>query len=97
MDVRGTVLFMWGATTLGCWVVALFFLKYWSRTRERLFLYFSCAFWILSLNWLGLAIANPDQESRHWLYVARVVAFGCIIVGILAKNRSRGGPSRTQP
>jgi len=89
MASRDAALFLWGATTLGAWVVALFFLKYWSRTRDRLFLFFSAAFWILSLNWIGLAITTPDHESRHWIFIARVVAFTCIILGILDKNRPR--------
>jgi hypothetical protein len=82
------VLFMWGATTVACWIVALFFLKYWRSTRDRLFLFFSIAFWVLSLNWLGLAAADPYQEARHWAYLVRVVGFTCIILGILDKNRS---------
>jgi hypothetical protein len=90
MPARDMALFMWGATTLGCWVIALFFLKYWLRTRDQLFLFFSVAFLILSLNWIGLAIINPDHESRHWIFVVRVVAFLFIILGIVDKNRPAG-------
>jgi hypothetical protein len=84
---REVVVFMWGATTLGCWVIALFFLKYWSRTRDRLFLSFSAAFLILSFNWLGLVVTSPSQESRHWIFVVRIIAFALILLGILDKNR----------
>jgi len=93
MASRELVVFMWGATTFGSWVIALFFLKYWKRTRDRLFVFFSAAFWILSLNWIGLAITTPDHESRHWIFIARVVAFSFIILGILDKNRPT--PPRT--
>jgi hypothetical protein len=86
------VLFVWGGITMGCWVIALFFLKYWTRTRDRLFLFFSVAFWILSLNWLGLAVIDPDRESRHWIYVVRIAAFASILAGIADKNRPRDGP-----
>ena len=89
MTARDAVLFLWGASTLGCWVIALFFLKYWMRTRDRLFLFFSAAFWIMSVNWIALAVLSPAQESRHWIFVIRVVAFACIILGILAKNWPR--------
>jgi uncharacterized protein DUF5985 len=89
MTTREAVLFLWGASTLGSWVIALFFLKYWKRTRDRLFLFFSAAFWILSVNWIGLAVVNPSQESRHWIFVVRVIAFACILAGILAKNWPR--------
>jgi hypothetical protein len=87
----GIVMFIWGGTTVGCWVIGLYFLKYWTRTRDRLFLFFSAAFWILSLNWIGLALTLPDQESRHWIYVVRIIAFASIILGILDKNRTRPG------
>lgn len=93
MSSQQVVLFLWGATMMGCVVIALFFLKYWTRTRDRLFLFFSVAFWILCLNWIGLAILNPDHESRHWIFIARVVAFIFIILGILAKN----WPQRPKP
>lgn len=92
MDARDAVVFMWGATSFGSGIIALFFLKYWRRTRDRLFLFFSIAFSILSLNWIGLAITNPDHESRHWIFLARVVAFTFIILGILAKNWPPGRP-----
>lgn len=86
MGAPDVVLFMWGATTFGSWVIALFFLKYWKRTRDRLFLFFSAAFWILSVNWIALATTTPDYEARHWIFVARVLAFSFMILGILDKN-----------
>jgi hypothetical protein len=81
------ILFLWGATAFACWVIALFFLKYWRATRDRLFLFFSVAFWILSLNWIGLAATDPYREARHWAYLVRVAGFTSIILGILDKNR----------
>jgi hypothetical protein len=87
MSAREVLVFMGGATTLGCWVIALFFFKYWSKTRDRLFLCFAAAFLIFSLNWLALAVASPSQESRHWIFVVRIVGFALILLGILDKNR----------
>jgi hypothetical protein len=93
MTSRELLVFMWGAATLGCWVIALFFLRYWTLGRDRLFLYFSAAFWIFSLNWIELARAGGGPgESRHWIFVARIVGFACIILGILEKNRPETPP-----
>jgi hypothetical protein len=86
------LMFLWGATTLGAWVIGLFFLRFWKQTRERLFLYFAAAFWMLAANWLILAISNPPDEGRHWVYAMRIVAFLTLIAGILDKNRP-GRPS----
>ena len=81
---------LWGALAMACWVAGLFFLRFWRSSRERLFLFFVAAFWVFSLNWLGLAIVNPGVESRHLFYVFRLVAFSLLIAGIIDKNR-RGG------
>ena len=90
MNSHDAVLFLWGAIACACWVGALFFLKYWRRTHDRLFLFFSAAFWIFSLNWILLANTPPDYESRHWVYFVRVAGFACMIAGILEKNRGAG-------
>jgi hypothetical protein len=79
--------FLWGATSLACWAIGLFFLRFWRRTRDRFFGFFAAAFWLLALNWLILGIADPGDESRHWVYVLRVFAFLILIVAILDKNR----------
>lgn len=84
--------FLWGALTMASAVAAVFFLRYWRMTHDRLFAFFSIAFIVLALNWLALAIVDPNMETRHILYILRLVAFVLIIVGIVDKNR-RGTPS----
>jgi hypothetical protein len=79
--------FVWGATSACCWAIGLVFLRNWNHSRDRFFLFFAAAFWVLSLNWLALAALDPSQESRHWVYLLRVVAFLILIAGILDKNR----------
>lgn len=81
------LMFLWGGTAVGCWAVGLFFLQFWRTSRDRLFLYFAGAFWLLALNWLILAVANPPDEARHWVYAMRIVAFLVLIAGILDKNK----------
>jgi hypothetical protein len=81
------LLFIWGAASLGSWVIGLFFLRFWRQTRDRLFAFFAAAFWMLALNWLILALAAPADEVRHWVYAMRIVAFLTLIAGILDKNR----------
>jgi hypothetical protein len=82
--------FLWGALSMGSAVVALYFLRYWRVTRDPLFAYFSVAFAVMGLNWVGLALIDPGAESRHTLYLLRLAAFVLIIIGIVNKNR-RGG------
>ncbi|NUP12391.1 MAG: hypothetical protein HOW73_40620 [Polyangiaceae bacterium] len=66
---------------------ACFFLRFFLRSGERLFLYFSLAFLCFFANYLVLGLSQTSVESRHYVYVIRLIAFGLIIVGILDKNR----------
>jgi O-antigen/teichoic acid export membrane protein len=84
--------FLSGALAMATFVVGLFFLRYWRESRERLFLMFALAFWVLTVNWIGLGLLDPADESRTLLYVLRLAAFGLIIVAIVDKNRVRRPP-----
>jgi hypothetical protein len=78
-----------GALTMAAAVAGLSFLKLWRVSGDRLFLFLCGAFWALGLNWMALALARPADESRHFVYLLRLVAFLAILVGILDKNRRR--------
>jgi Na+/melibiose symporter-like transporter len=85
--VREFLMGMLGATTL---TVGLFFMRYWRASRDRLFVYFSLAFAVMSLSWIALAIASVTFEGRHLIYLLRLLAFVLIIIGIVDKNRRVG-------
>lgn len=80
-------LFILGACMMACSVAGLFFIRFWKKTQERLFLIFALAFWVLALNRLGLAIVATTSESRTYLYGVRLAAFALILVAIADKNR----------
>jgi hypothetical protein len=82
--------FLWGALAMGSLTIALFFLRYWRKSRDRLFVFFAIAFAAMSANWIGLAFIDPGAELRHTLYLLRLAAFVIIIVGIIDKNRGGG-------
>lgn len=81
---------MYGALVMGCLTVGLFFLRFWRRTQDRLFLGFGIAFWLLAANWLGLAF-TAAPETRTLLYLVRLAAFVLIITSIVDKNRAAKG------
>jgi hypothetical protein len=87
MSPSELTVFIWGCLATASVTVTLFFLRFWQLSRERLFLFFALGFLTLAANWAGLALINPPAESRHYLYVLRLVAFLLIIVGIVDKNR----------
>jgi hypothetical protein len=82
--------FLLGVLVTACASAGLFFLRFWRRTGDGLFLAFAMAFWMLGLNWLLLAIVETD-EVRTALYVIRLLAFVLILGAILHKNRRGGG------
>ena len=82
--------FLWGALAMGSVTIAVFFLRYWRRSADRLFAFFAIAFAVMGLNWIGLALIDPGVESRHAVYLLRLAAFVLIIIGIIDKNRSGG-------
>jgi membrane-associated PAP2 superfamily phosphatase len=80
--------FLSGAVALGFAVCALFFLRFWRRTREELFLAFALAFLLLGTGQTILALANIPTEERGSVYLIRLAAFLLILIAIYRKNRS---------
>jgi hypothetical protein len=81
--------FLSGAVALGFLVCALFFLRFWRRTREGLFLPFAFAFLLLGVGQTVLALGNIPTEERGSVYLIRLVAFLLILAGIYRTNRHR--------
>jgi hypothetical protein len=81
--------FLSGAITMGFMVAGLFFLRFWNRTRETLFLAFAFAFWLLGLGQILLVFADTQVEERSWLYLLRLAAYSLILISICLKNRKR--------
>ena len=79
--------FLSGAIVMGFVVAGLFFLRFWKRTREGLFVAFALAFWLLGLTQALLAFTNIPVEERSWLYLLRLAAFSLIQISIWVKNR----------
>lgn len=80
-------IFLHGATVMGSVACALFFLRFWRQSRDRLFAFFGLAFAALAANWTVLTLFDATDETRHYIYLLRLVAFGLIIFGIWDKNR----------
>lgn len=81
--------FFAGAYMMGCAAVALFFVGYWRRTKDRLFAILALAFGMLAVERTVLALLPLSAEGQHWIYLARFFAFTLIIAGIIDKNRPR--------
>lgn len=81
---------LWGATAMACVVIAGFFMRFWLRSRDLLFLLFALGFFAMAVNWFGLGMASVTTEARHWPFlVVRLAAFLLFLGGILYKNLRR--------
>jgi hypothetical protein len=83
------VVFLQGVSATAAWVSGLLFLRFWRQTRDRLFVYFGAAFWVLALSWSLLTLTSPTEESRPYIYALRLLAFALIIAGMIVKNSRR--------
>ena len=79
--------FLAGATTFGFVLAGLFFLRFWRRTHDGLFLAFAVAFVLLGLGQAIQTLANVPEEERHYLFLLRLAAFGLILFAIVRKNK----------
>lgn len=79
--------FLSGAITMGFLIAGLFFLRFWQRTREGLFIAFAFAFWLLGIGQALLTLSNIPVEERSGLYLFRLAAFSLILISIGIKNR----------
>ena len=76
-----------GAIMLNAWAIAVFFLRFWRKTCDRLFAWFSVAFILLGIERIDM-VCFPG-EPYFPVYLIRLAAFLLIICAILDKNRSR--------
>jgi hypothetical protein len=88
--------FVSGLLTMGHLVAALFFFKFWARTRDALFAAFAIAFVLFAAEQALLAFSQASREERTWYYLLRLCGFVLIIIGIANKNRKLSGNSPTR-
>lgn len=81
--------FLDGATALACCAIALFFLRFWRDTHDRLFGILALAFVVFAVNRVVLTALDDDDEARTLVYLVRLLAFALIAFAIVDKNRPR--------
>jgi hypothetical protein len=89
-----TFTFLAGASAMASAAIALFFLRFWRESGDRLFLIFAVAFAVFALNHVLLSALGDDSDARTIVYLARAVAFGLIAAAIVDKNWPRRGRPR---
>ena len=67
-------------------VAAVFFFRFWKRTRDALFITFGFAFLLLALNQALIGLSDVSEEGRSLLFLPRLAAFALLIAAIVGKN-----------
>ena len=81
-----------GAAAMASLAVALFFLKFWRRTRDSLFLLFAAAFAIDAVSRVALSVADASDTAEPIYFLPRLVMFALIAIAIINKNApGKGG------
>lgn len=81
--------FMLGMISMGSLVAALFFLRYWRITGDRLFIMFALAFALEAVNRALFAYSGASREEATLYFVTRLAAFMLILIAVIDKNMRR--------
>lgn len=80
--------FLSGFVSCGFVVTGLFFLRFWRRSGDSLFLWFAIAFWLLGAGQTILTLSGIPLEERSSIYLIRLAAFLVILFAVVRKNRA---------
>jgi hypothetical protein len=78
--------FLSGLVTMGFLIAAMFFFRFWKRTKDILFATFGFAFLLLALNQALIGLSDVTGEGRSLLFLPRLAAFTLLIAAIVGKN-----------
>jgi hypothetical protein len=80
---------IYGMTTMGFLIAALFFARFWRKTSDGLFAMFAVAFVLLAFNQALIGLLAVTREDQSLLYLPRLAAFALLIIAIVWKNARR--------
>lgn len=67
-------------------VAAMFFLRFWTKTRDFLFLAFAISFGAEAVTRTIMALKNIPDTGYSWVYMERLIEYLIVLVAILRKN-----------
>lgn len=85
-------LFLSGAFTALALVVSLFFLRFYVKTQDRLFICFAAAFSLLGVERVAISILEISNENVNLVILLRLVSLTLILAAIIDKNRRGARP-----
>ncbi len=80
-------LFLSGMFSALAFVASLFFLRFYVRTLDRLFICFASAFLLLGVERVMISILEISNENVGLVILMRLVSLSLILAAIIDKNR----------
>jgi hypothetical protein len=84
-------IFLAGAVMMASATASLFFMRFWFRTRDGFFIWFSIAFAVEAANRCVLTFQLSPNEDEPLFYLPRLLAFSLIALAVFFKNRPGKG------
>lgn len=81
--------FLLGVIVTAAATAGAFFMRFWLKTRDPLFLAFSASFLIEAANRLRFLWLENPNEGAAGIYLVRLVSYLLILIAIVNKNRGR--------
>lgn len=78
-----------GAIAMACLIISLIFIRFWTKTRDRFFLFFAISFAIAGVGRLMLGLLPHTDDQTPLIYLTQLFAFIVIIYAIADKNRAK--------
>jgi hypothetical protein len=80
--------FLLGVIVTASLTAGAFFLKFWRKTHDLLFLGFAAAFIIEGINRTGFLFLEQPNEGTPLAYTIRLFSYLLILAAIIQKNRA---------
>lgn len=80
--------FMLGVIVAASLTAGAFFLKFWRKTHDLLFLGFAAAFFIEGINRTSFLFLEQPNEGTPLVYSVRLFSYLLILAAIIQKNRA---------
>jgi len=75
-----------GATAFASLLASIYFLKFWRKTGDALFLFFAAAFAIDAAARFVLSVVQVTNASEPVYFIPRLITFSLIVISIIGKN-----------
>lgn len=78
--------FLLGVIVTCSFVASAYFLRFWRKTGDLLFLAFGAAFLVEGINRIGFLFVDSPEQGNVTVYSIRLLCYAIILLGIAHKN-----------